>query len=83
MEKKKYMEELERLKDKILLHEQTHAKLLDDIEFQKKQIAKLERALNKIAMIGSSELAYTGDFTEKAVSIARTALNVKENKWPY
>ena len=38
---------------------------------------KLLKALNKIAMLASSELAYTKEFTEKAQSIAHEALGLR------
>ncbi len=36
-----------------------------------------EQALNKIAIIGSSELAYTADFTNDVNNIVRAALGEK------
>ena len=43
---------------------------------------KLNTALNKIAMLGSGELAYTSDFTEQVLKIATEALGIKK-RWPY
>lgn len=49
--------------------------LIDEREKSKKLIA----ALNKIAMAGSSELAYTKEFTELVNQTARQALEEYEN----
>lgn len=40
----------------------------------KARISRLEEALNKIAMLGCSEMAYTSEFTERVNTIVRAAL---------
>lgn len=43
-------------------------------------IERLTTALNRIAMLGLSELAYTSEFTERVNAIAREALTVEPKK---
>lgn len=43
------------------------------------KIEKYEHALNKIAMLGMGEMAYTSDFTEAVNMLARKALNEQTN----
>lgn len=44
---------------------------------EKSAYDELKRALNKIAILGSSEMAYTSDFTESVNVIAREALGAR------
>lgn len=39
------------------------------------ELARLRKALNKIAILGSSEMAYTSDFTTEVMGIVRGALS--------
>ncbi len=47
------------------------------------RIAKLEAALNTILILAAGETAYTMDFTGDVQILAREALDVKPNRWPY
>lgn len=52
--------------------------LNDNYNFTGKERNKFCNALNQIAMLGSSGLAYTSEFTEKVLNIAHRALTGRE-----
>lgn len=47
---------------------------MTELEEAKARIKELELALNKIAILGSGEYAYTSEFTELVNGIVREAL---------
>jgi hypothetical protein len=59
-------------------------KLLKEIRDQRQNpspgVEGIYRALNKIAMIGSGEKAYTADFTNEVMGLARSALTAYEKE---
>lgn len=79
------MDELEYYKEMELRYNQLIEEKNKDVERYNAVVAEMTKykdCLNKIAMHGMSELAYTYDFTEVVMELCRDALGFK-SRWPY
>ena len=72
------IEELQREIDSCVYKYRIMVKQFQDL---KEESDNYKSALNRIGMLGMSELAYTSDYTEEVRTIVRKALGLKE-KFP-
>ena len=64
------------MSERVLTETEERLKLaIIESEINRQQVEKYKRALNRIAIIGSGEKAYTSDFTNEVMGIVREVLN--------